>query len=165
MDKFGEPYKATVAVFHGIIATWLFLDFSERKVNEFYFVILLVFFTVANLLVWHAVLDVVRRLRGARPQAATAIGIEGISYRPVDVAILSIIAALVGLTAAAIDRRDAVLRLGSLVADWHRTSSDSPFDLMMSDVTEKRLGQLDKRDVQLVQAAAKDGLMAKKLNL
>jgi hypothetical protein len=37
MEKLAESYKATIAVFHGIIATWLFKVFSAQ-LDEFYFV-------------------------------------------------------------------------------------------------------------------------------
>ncbi len=46
MEKLPDAFKATVAVFHGIISTWL---------DEFYFVILIIFFSVANILVWRLV--------------------------------------------------------------------------------------------------------------
>ena len=51
MDKFAEAYKATLTAFHGIISAWLFLTFSERTVDQFVFVILIIFFGVANTLV------------------------------------------------------------------------------------------------------------------
>lgn len=157
MDKFAEGLKATVAVFHGIIATWLFLDFSERKVSEFYFLILLVFFSVANVLIWNAVLRVGRRRRtgGSGP---ISVGIDRVAFRATDVVGLTTIAVTIGLLAAFLDRQDVVLRAANAVhiADWHRTGSGNPFDAIMFDVTENT-GAFDNRSNRLVAAAKEKG--------
>jgi hypothetical protein len=151
MDKFGEILKATVAVFHGIIATWLFLDFSERRVSEFYFLVLLVFFSVANVLVWNAVIKPFRRKTALF--SPIAIGIDRVSFRAVDVAGLTVVAAALGLFAAFLDRKDVVLHVANTLADWHRTTSESPFDSIMFDLTSHDSAAFDKRSQRLVEAA------------
>jgi hypothetical protein len=153
VDKFAEGLKATVAVFHGIIATWLFLDFSERKVSEFYFLILLVFFSVANVLVWNAVLGIARRRRTG--SGSISVGIERVAFRATDVVGLTIIAITIGLLAAFLDRQDVVLRAANAIhiADWHRTGSGNPFDAMMFDVTDQTTRAFDNRSSRLVAAA------------
>jgi hypothetical protein len=64
MEKLAESYKATIAVFHGIIATWLFKVFSETQLDEFYFVVLVIFFSVANLLLWRSLCGSVAYVAG-----------------------------------------------------------------------------------------------------
>jgi hypothetical protein len=155
MDKFGEILKATIAVFHGIIATWLFLDFSERKVNEFYFLVLLVFFSVANVLVWNAISWLFRRK--AIPFPPLEAGIDKVSFRATDVAGLTAVAVAVGLFAAFLDRNEVVLRAASAVTDWHRTTSESPFDAIMFDLTSHNSGAFDKRIRSLVKSAEAKG--------
>jgi hypothetical protein len=161
VEKFSEAFKATVAVFHGIIATWLFVNFSERKVDEFFFVILLVFFTVANILIWKAALAIGRRIGrkiGLRTSAIErTVELQPAAYRSVDVIALTFIAIVVGLLAAYSDREDIVLRLADSVVDWQRTSSESPFDQTMLDITEHLTASVDKRSRRLVDAAREDG--------
>src|SRR5262249_31211 len=64
------------------------------------------------------------------------------------------VAIIVGLTAAYGQRKDIVLRTASLVADWNRTSSDTPFMLLLSTVTRQTVGEIDGRDTVLAKAAA-----------
>src|SRR5690242_18990299 len=159
MDKLGDSFKAILTVFHGIISTWLFIEFSERKVDEFHFVILLVFFTVANVLVWNG-LRRIKRILWPPPATATAsplVDFESGSYRVVDGIGLTLIAIITGLLAAWLDRKDAVLWLGSAVADWEQTRSDSPFEATMFDITENRPANVDKRDRRFVEPARAEG--------
>jgi hypothetical protein len=154
MDKLAELLKATIAVFHGIIATWLFLDFSERKVSEFYFLVLLVFFSVANVLVWSFF---VRLFKRRRTNFSPIPGIEHVSFRSVDVVGLTVVAAALGLFAAFLDRKEVVLTAANFVSDWHRTTSDSPFDSMILNLTSYDSAAFDKRSRRLVQSAKEKG--------
>ena len=156
MDKFAEALKATIAVFHGIIATWLFLDFSERKVSEFDFVVLLVFFSVANVLIWNAIVKPFRQRTTMRFSPVSS-GIDQVSFRSVDVIGLTGVAVCVGLFTAFMDRQEVILRAASSIVDWHRTSRDSPFDLMMDDLTSHDSSAFDKRNQQLVEVAKEKG--------
>jgi hypothetical protein len=155
VDKFAEVYKATLVVFHGIIATWLFLAFSERSVDQFQFLILLVFFSVANILIWNLVLGVVQRIFPPKPAArfAPMLDLSTIQYRTTDVIALLVVSVLVGLTAAFVDRKDMVLRVANTLVDWQRTGTDTPFTSIMSDITEHRAGLIDKRGSEQVRAA------------
>jgi len=94
MDKFSDFFKASVAVFHGIIATWLFLNFSETSVDEFQFLLLVVCFAVVNVLTWNfIVLAFLRMTRGAGVSVPLMTGdIARLSYRTVDVIGLTLIA-------------------------------------------------------------------------
>jgi hypothetical protein len=155
MDKFGEILKATMAVFYGIIATWLFLDFSERKVNEFYFLVLLLFFSVANVLVWNAIVKPFRRKTILFPPAEA--GIDWVSFRAPDIAGLTAVAVALGLFAAFLDRSEVVGRAANAVTGWHRTTSESPFDSIMFDLTGHHSAAFDKRTHGLVKSAEAKG--------
>ena len=157
MDKLGESFKAIVAVFHGIISTWLFIDFSEKKVDEFHFVILLVFFTVTNVLIWNALLRVKRVVRPGAMTTTPLVDFQSGTYRLVDGIGLTLIAVAVGLFSAYLDRKDVVLWLGSTVANWDRTSSDPPFETTMLDITENRPANVDKRSRRFVDPARAEG--------
>jgi hypothetical protein len=157
MDKLGESFKAIVAVFHGIISTWLFIDFSEKKVDEFHFVILLVFFTVTNVLVWNTLLRVKRAVWPGATTATPLVDFQSGTYRLVDGLGLTLIAVAVGLFSAYLDRKDVVLWLGSTVANWDRTSSDPPFETTMLDITENRPANVDKRSRRFVEPARAEG--------
>lgn len=158
MEKLGDSFKAIVAVFHGIIATWLFIEFSERKIGEFYFVILLVFFTVANVLVWNALLYIGQRLYLLRPSTSGPVTFQNDSYRFKDSLGLTVIAICLGLLAAWLDRSDVVLRLANkLPTDWQRTGSDLPLEALMADIKTERPPEVDRRSKQLVTAAKADG--------
>jgi hypothetical protein len=156
MDKLAGSFKAIVAVFHGIIATWVFTDFSERKVSEFEFVILLVFFTVANILIWNALFRGNQKFR-AKPVTATTLDFQPESFRIGQGIGLTLIAICVGLVAAYIDRHDYVLRMGNSLADWERSSSAPPFEVMIHSVRVGRAGLIDIRDQKAVEAARADG--------
>ncbi len=159
MDKLGESFKAIVAVFHGIISTWLFVDFSESKTDEFQFIILLVFFTVINVLVWNLLLRIMEAVRPSAT-AATArplVDFQSGSYRVSDGIGLTLISVVTGLLAAQADRKDVVLTLGNLVANWERTRSDPPFEATMLDITENHPANVDKRDRRFVEPARAEG--------
>ena len=161
MEKFSEIFRATIAVFHGVISTWLFLEFSELSASEFEFVILVAFFTVANVVIWNLVLAAHRRLmamrrkrKGHAAQTLSAADLETLRYRGIDVVGLFLVAVFVGLVAAYGQRKEIVLRSASLVANWNRTSSDSPFMLLLSAVTRQTVGEIDGRDNIIARAAA-----------
>ncbi len=160
MDKFAEAFKATIAVFHGIIATWLFLEFSDTKVTEFYFVILLVFFTVANIYVWRLLIAVPRRLyaktvnEGSAAAALPAAGgLAATFYRPGEIIGLTVVAFAVGLCAAYLQNKQVVLRTANLVIDWQRSDARSPFYLMLTHVSTHTMQMLDARTPDAVAAA------------
>ncbi len=157
MDKLSETFRATVAVFHGIIATWLFIDFSERRIDEFNFLILLVFFTVTNIIIWHAILRLGRSLGLLRRRVDEGLAIEKTTFRTPDVLGLTLVAIAVGLATAYLDRTDVVLRTAGLVADWHRSSSLPPFERMMFNITDNQTRLLDKREPEFVKAALAGG--------
>src|SRR6266853_4256620 len=99
MDKLAEAFKGIVALFHGIVATWLFLEFSDRDADEFHFVILLVFFSVADVVVWRAIVSLCgRAFKGAR-EVNTTIAFDGRPYRLSDVMGLTAVAIGLGLLA------------------------------------------------------------------
>jgi hypothetical protein len=154
VDKFGDAYKATIAVFHGIIASWLFLRFSEIKIDEFYFVILLVFFSVANILVWQGVLRFVAWWRRTPPaEEASAAQITGVRYRASDAIGLTLVAIVIGLGAAYLYNADVVLYLASRLANWHTSSTDSPFTALFRGTAEHDTGLFDKRDGKFAKAS------------
>jgi hypothetical protein len=148
MEKFAEVYKATLAVFHGIISTWLFLTFSERSADQFAFLILLAFFTVTNVLIW----NLVERFLLRREPTGPTLGFNS-EYHPIDVIALLIVSVFVGLAAAYVDRRDVMLKLANNVVDWERSATEAPFSLMISDIIGHRTQSFDKRDPDKVQAA------------
>jgi hypothetical protein len=161
VDKFSEIFKVTVAVFHGIISTWLFVEFSELTVSESGFLILVAFFTIANVIIWNGILSAFQRIkprRGrGRSNAAPNLSptdIAGLRYRGWDVAGLLVVSVSVGLLVAYGQRKDMVLRVASIVPVWERTSSDTPFMLLLSRATRQTIGEIDGRDVAIVRAAA-----------
>jgi hypothetical protein len=158
MEKLGDAFKAIIAAFHGIIATWLFTEFSERKIDEFYFVILLVFFTVANVLVWNALLYAGGKLYWVKASNSGRLAFQNDSYRFKDAIGLTVVAICLGLLAARLDRSDVVLRLANMLpTDWYRTASDLPLEALMIDIKTTRLPEVDRRSKKLVTDAKAEG--------
>jgi len=153
MDKFADIFRATVVVFHGIIATWLFLEFTETKVSEFYFLILLVFFSIANMLVWGAALRVAKSVR-RRSLVSAGPRSNEVLYRPIDVFGLTMIAFIIGLSAAFLQNKDIVLRLANSLTDWHRTATITPFQLLLAHISAHSMQELDAREPDEVKLAA-----------
>lgn len=155
MDKFPDFFKATVAVFHGIIATGLFLTFSETTVDEFQFVLLVVCFSVVNVLAWNFITLVYLKMKlQGDPSIPLMTGdIARLSYRTVDVMGLTLIAVLWAFIAAFAYQNDAVLGFGNSLMNLHRTHSASPFDLVLSNVSEQTMNRLDGRDGKIVKDA------------
>jgi hypothetical protein len=146
MDKFPDVFKAVLLAFHGIIATWLFLQFSETKVDEFYFVILLAFFSVSNLLVWKAILIIARRLHLTRLRRfLPAITTLDVAYGPADVIALLIIAIVLGLTAAYVERNEFILEAANKITNWERTSENTPFYTTIAAVRTRNFDHVDSR--------------------
>jgi hypothetical protein len=155
MDKLPEAFKATLAVFHGIISTWLFLKFSETTADEFYYVILVIFFSVGNILVWKMLLLIPTWYRyGKKPPERDSLDLVAIRYRPIDVAALTLIAVLVGLTAAYFQTKDTILHVASIFVNWERTSSDDAFQWLFENVADNSMNVIDKRDPAHVKAAS-----------
>jgi hypothetical protein len=155
VDDLPNTFKATIAVFHGIIAVWLFSAFSETSINEFQFLILLVFFSVANLLVWNL-------LRLAWPESwqrgwVPFDDISAIRYKSIDVFGLTVTAVAIGLIAAWIQRTDTILNLANRIpfVDWQRTSTSDPFNVLILKITSRRLADIDRRHDALTAADAK----------
>jgi hypothetical protein len=149
MEKLPDVFKAVVFVFHGIIATWLFLEFSERRIDPFYFMILLVFFTVANVFIWKVILIVAHRLQSTRiRRVLPSVTTLEVSYSPSDVLGLSLIAISIGLSAAYVDRKDVILELARTLTDWHRTSTVSPFIDMFESVSTRLTDRIDSRPLE-----------------
>jgi hypothetical protein len=136
MDKFSDFFKTTVAVFHGIIATWLFVEFSEITVDQFQFLILLVFFSVANILMWNLIILTWHKIRGvnASVQLMTS-DLAALRYRLSDVFGLMAVAIILGLVTAYAYRKDVILHAASSVVNWHRSYSDAPFNVLLSHVS------------------------------
>jgi hypothetical protein len=154
MDKLSDIFKATIAVFHGIISTWLFLEFSETTVDQFQFLILLVFFTVGNVIIWSLILRCYYWIRGvAAAVELTTNDIAALRYRATDVAGLSIVAICVGLLSAYAHRHDAILRAANQITDWKRNYSDAPFVLLLSHITAGTMAELDGRGPRAVNGA------------
>lgn len=155
MDKFSEVFKATVAVFHGIIATWLFLSFSETSVDEFQFVLLVVCFSVVNVLAWNFIaLLYVKWTQGGNASIPLMTGdIARLSYRTVDVMGLTLVAMLWAAIAAYAYQHDAVLGFGNSLIDLRRTHSADPFYLVLSNVSAHTMNRLDGRDGNAVKEA------------
>jgi hypothetical protein len=155
MDKLSEAFKATLAVFHGIISTWLFLEFSETTADEFHYVILVIFFSVGNVLIWKMLLLIPKWYRHRKtPPARSDLDLTAIRYRPIDVAALTLIAVLVGLTAAYLQTKDTVLYVASIFVDWERTSSDDAFQWLFENIADHNVTVIDKRDPAHVKAAS-----------
>jgi hypothetical protein len=130
------------------------LEFSETVVDKFQYVILVIFFTVANILIWKLPLTILRFVRshkghfkGSDLQSIT------LQYRPVDVVGLTVIAIVTGLAGAYAQNKDVVLHTASAFVDWRRTSTDDPFQWLFAHITEQRMNVIDKRDPKLVEAA------------
>jgi hypothetical protein len=153
LDKLAETLKVTVAVFHGIIATWLFLEFSDTKVDEFYFVILLIFFTTANLLLWRGLNSLLTLLKIRRPSTTQNKDVFHIKYNAIDVALLSVISIFVGLLSAYLYRKDVILTLANKVADWETTSTATPYENLISNTTAHTMQFIDRRPPDQVSAA------------
>jgi hypothetical protein len=155
MDKFSDFFRAAVAVFHGIIATWLFLEFSQTTTDQFQFLLLLVCFTVVNVILWNLLVLACLRITsgpGTKIPLLTT-DITKLSYRTVDVIGISCVAVFVSLTAAYLYRHDVVLTIANRVVDWRRTHSDSPFFLLLTNVSGQTMNHLDGRDPKLVTKA------------
>src|SRR5215831_13987123 len=136
MDKLSDVFKATVAVFHGIISTWLFVEFSETTVDQFQFLILLVFFTVGNILVWSLAIRGYYWIHGiAATVELTTNDITALRYRSVDVAGLTFVAICLGLLSAYVQRHDLILREANKVTNWQRNYGDSPFFVLLLNMT------------------------------
>jgi hypothetical protein len=154
MDKFSDFFKATVAVFHGIIATWLFVGFSEITVDQFQFLILLVFFAVANILIWNFAILAWHKIRGVVASVPLMTSdLAALRYRPVDVFGLTAVAIILGLVTAYAHRQDVILHAANSVVNWHRSYSDAPFNLLLSHVSGQSMQRLDGRDPTRVKAA------------
>jgi hypothetical protein len=155
MDKFSDFFRAAVAVFHGIIATWVFLEFSETNVDQFQFLLLLVCFTVLNVLLWNLILLAFLRLRSGPGVSIPLLttDIARLSYRTIDVVGLSSIAVVVALAAAYVYRRDVLLDAANKVIDWRRTHGDTPFNVLLIHVTSHKMNLLDGRSRKAVQMA------------
>jgi hypothetical protein len=155
VDELPNIFKATIAAFHGIIAVWLFSAFSETSITEFQFLILLVFFSVANLIVWNLLrlLWPVSWQRGWVPFD----DISAIRYKPIDVFGLTITAVAVGLLAAWIQRTDVVLNLANRIPflDWQRTSTSDPFNVLVLKILSSSLADIDNRGEALIAPGAK----------
>jgi hypothetical protein len=155
MDKLPEAFKATLAVFHGIISTWLFLEFSETTADEFHYVIIVIFFSVGNILIWKMLLHIQNHYKHRKnPAARDSLDLAAIRYRPTDVAALTLIAVLVGLTAAYLQTKDTVLHVANIFVNWERTSSDDAFQWLFENIADKRMNVIDKRDPTHVKAAS-----------
>jgi hypothetical protein len=152
LDKFSGVYKATVVAFHGIIATWLFLEFSQIEIDKFYFVILLVFFTVANILVWKTL---VRLLwwRGQDEETPAVADMSTVRYRAADAIGLTLVAVFIGFAAAYLYNADFILGLANRFANWHVTGTDSPFITLVRGAAEHDSGLFDKRDGKFARAS------------
>jgi hypothetical protein len=154
VDKLADIFKATIAVFHGIISTWLFLEFSEITVDQFQFLILLVFFTVGNVMVWSIAMRRYYRMRGVASSVALATdNISALHYRALDVIGLTVIAICAGLLAAYIQRHDLILRAANSVTNWERNFSDAPFSIVLSKIISGRISEIDARGPRTVAAA------------
>lgn len=154
MDKLHDVFKATIAVFHGIISTWLFLEFSETTVDEFQFLILLVFFTVGNVVLWSLMLRFYYRLRGIPATVQlTTDNIGALRYGVADVAGLMIIAMNTGLLSAYVHRHDFILHAANKVVAWERNYSDAPFFLLLSNITGGTMSKMDGRGPRSVKTA------------
>jgi hypothetical protein len=155
MDKFSDVFKASVAVFHGIIATWLYLNFSETSVDEFQFLLLVVCFAVVNVLAWNFIVLVFMSMtRGPGVSVPLMTGdIARLSYRTVDVIGLTLIAIFFAVMASYATQKDAVLGFGNLLMDLRRTDSPPPFDLILSNISARTMNKLDGRDGKIVAQA------------
>jgi hypothetical protein len=152
MDKFPDIVKATIAAFHGIVATWIFREFSATEVTEFYFVILVIFFGVVNATVWHILIRFVPYLRSATEQNAVDLTIS--TYRPLEVAVLTAIAVITGSTAAYVQNHDLHLRMANKFTSWERSSNRLPFEMVVWRATGRFVKDFDRRDPSLIK---KDG--------
>lgn len=153
MDKLADTFKAIIAVFHGIIATWFFLQFAERSVDEFHFIILLIFFTTINILIWRTVKSLVSHYFKMRRKKSRVSDILATNYHASDVVVLTIISIIVGLTSAYFDKKDAILSLVNSVIDTGISSTDTPYEYLVDNITEHTIYNLDRRPPALVQAA------------
>ena len=155
MDKFSEIFKATVAVFHGIVATWLFLSFSETSVDEFQFVLLVVCFSVVNVLAWNFILLLYMKWKQGWDASLPLMtgDIARLSYRTVDVMGLTVVAVLWAILVSYAYQHDAVLGFGNSFINLRRTHSADPFFLVVSNVSGHTMNMLDGRDGKIVQEA------------
>jgi hypothetical protein len=155
MDKFSDVFRASVAVFHGIIATWLFLNFSETSVDQFQFVLLVVCFSVVNVLAWNfIVLAFLRISQGPGVSVPLMTGdIARLSYRTVDVFGLTVVAVIFAWISSYAYQHDAVLAFGNSLMNLRRTHTPAPFDLVLSNISARTMNKLDGRNAAAVQGA------------
>lgn len=132
MEKFNDIFRLTANVFHGIIATEVFVYFSEISVDQFKYFLILTFFTIINVFTWNLVLLLIKRARGETTSGAVLMtdDISRLRYRSIDVLGLTVLALVVGTVAGVLYQRNVVLNLVGRLVDVEQTYNRSPFIMM-----------------------------------